>query len=515
AGDGVDTVNNNGEGSRDGGGDSITIDGGAGHDTIRNYMGHYSSLVGGAGNDTIRNEDAHHVTIDGGEEKDIISSSGDNNSIDGGAGDDVITNSGANVTVGGGTGNDSISNSGANVLFIYNGGNDIITGFNSTSTLQIVTAQSTYSKQTSENDLIVNIGQNSVTLKDAAALADSINIDLQEILDLEWTLTDNVATYGTSKETYITITGVKSLEGIELDGTVVTVSKSALGDSEVTISDGYELALGEDVPEPTTEQNAGWTYDNNIATYKNASTSAGYKLENNTIRHIEASGGETLVTVSGVTSDSGLTLNGTIVTVSASSLSQDKVVTISDGYELALADDVQKSSTTSAGWSFANNSATYKKESISAGYKIDNKQIVHKSASGGEILVTVSGVTSDSGLSLNGTKVTVSASSLSQDKVVTISEGYELALADDVQKSSTTPAGWSFNNDVATYKKESTSAGYKIDNKQIVYKTASGGETLVTVSGVTSDSGLTLNGTTVTVSASSLSQDKVVTISEG
>ena len=116
-GDGADTVNS--EGRYSGGGDSLTIDGGAGQDSIRNYQGHYSSLYGGEGNDTINNEGSNYVTIDGGTDDDFITNNGKNNTISGGAGNDSISNSGANVSIDAGKGDDSITNSGANVLFVY------------------------------------------------------------------------------------------------------------------------------------------------------------------------------------------------------------------------------------------------------------------------------------------------------------------------------------------------------------------------------------------------------------
>ena len=54
---------------------------------------------------------------------------------------------------------------------------------------------------------------------------------------------------------------------------------------------------------------ASWSYRNGTATYRSASTSAGYRLENNQINYIEASGGEQ-IQISGVKSSDGFTING-------------------------------------------------------------------------------------------------------------------------------------------------------------------------------------------------------------
>lgn len=86
---------------------------------------------------------------------------------------DTIRNSGAKVTITGGESDDFITNSGKKVLFKYasGDGNDLITGFNSTSTLQIGGGKGTYSTQTVDNDIIVTVGDGKITLSGAASLS--------------------------------------------------------------------------------------------------------------------------------------------------------------------------------------------------------------------------------------------------------------------------------------------------------------------------------------------------------
>ena len=132
----------------------------------------------GGGNDSINNNFSN-VILDGGGGKDTITNSGSDVSIDAGNGDDTISNSGSNVSINAGAGKDSISlSSGAtNNLIQYNSGdgNDVITGFNSTSTLQIGDGTGTYSTVTENSDVTVFVGNNAVVLKDAANLS-SLNI---------------------------------------------------------------------------------------------------------------------------------------------------------------------------------------------------------------------------------------------------------------------------------------------------------------------------------------------------
>lgn len=168
----------------------VTISGGDGKDSIWNHEGNKTSLIGGAGDDYIANE-GNNVTISGGEGKDSIwNYNNSKTSINGGADDDSIENYADNVTISGGKGSDGIFNDcmlnlydgtihyynsyGSNVLFEYNSGdgNDTICGFKSNSTLSI--SGGSYSSVTSNNDVIIKVGDGSVTLKDAKGT--SLNI---------------------------------------------------------------------------------------------------------------------------------------------------------------------------------------------------------------------------------------------------------------------------------------------------------------------------------------------------
>ncbi|MBE8951002.1 MAG: hypothetical protein SR3Q1_10495 [Quinella sp. 3Q1] len=178
SGTGNDTIINTGN--------SVTIDGGGGDDRISN-AGASALVNGNAGNDTIHNDsaDASNVTISGGDGNDVISNLGSNVSINGGAGDDRITtglpkgsvvigyeledrNSFAKyVSILGGKGNDQIrlvSDSENFIRYAAGDGNDTIWGISATDSISI--AGGKYTRRFDRNDVIYEVGEGSITLKD-------------------------------------------------------------------------------------------------------------------------------------------------------------------------------------------------------------------------------------------------------------------------------------------------------------------------------------------------------------
>ncbi len=324
--------------------------------------------------------------------------------------------------------------------------------------------------------------------------------------------------YSAAKDATVlaTVTGVKSADGLSVKNKVVTVAKDSLGTNKVTVSDGYTLALANDVTKSTTR--GKWNFEDSTATYASTSVSEGYSLspDKKSITHSKKSNGGNLVTVTGVTSTTGLTLTGTIVTVAKSALNEKTVkITKGSDYTLTLADDVAVPETTGK-WKFnkSKSAATYT-QTTSAGYTLaKNEKSITYSKLSSKDLITVSGIKSKDGLKLNDKVVTVLAASLDSKNVTISGTGYTLALADKVAAPETTPT-WSFNKSTATCK-EKTSAGYTLakDKKTITYTKASTGDTLVTVTGVKSVDGLSLSNKVVTVKASALGTSKV-TISDG
>ena len=510
-GDGNDTLYNS---SRD-----VTIEGGAGNDYIYTYGSRDpsgASAHGGAGNDTLYNWiNGERVTLNGGDGSDLIYNNyASNVTVLGGDGDDTIASSygeSNNVTIEGGKGDDRItigsyySNPKNLVKYTVGDGNDTVWGFQANSTLSI--SGSDYTTTKSYNDILVTVGDGSVLLKNVASLS-AVNIVGELVLpDPTWSLNGTKATYGRPDEDpIITVRGVKDTVGLSLNDTIVTIANSALNGTDVSISDGYSLALASEVAAPSVTASA-WSYANNVATYKYASTTEGYSIISNRIVYTAAYDGATF-NVSGVKSADGLSLNGTTITIGAAALNNATVTVDDIRYTLALADDVPKQESKPAAWSYANNVATYTAASKSAGYLLVNNEIVYKEGSGGESF-TITGVKSADGLTLYGDTITVAASALDGKNVTISDSNYKLALADDIPAPQPT-GGWVFDgNNAVSYSEPANTEGYTVENNQIIYTAAVETSTLFTITGVKSADGLTLNGDTITIGNAALNGTNV------
>ena len=190
---------------------NVSINGGSGNDSIENEYGSNVTIVGGTGDDSIFNK-WENTTIYGGEGNDKIVNKQTNVFVDAGSDNDTISNyfylsdgknktatiysgdgddsieigNAGNVSVSGGAGKDTIDiewlvadntlnggkdndviHSGNRNVFIYEDGdgNDTIYYAKSDDTIQIAT-NSSYTTQKSGNDLIIKVGNGSMTFKD-------------------------------------------------------------------------------------------------------------------------------------------------------------------------------------------------------------------------------------------------------------------------------------------------------------------------------------------------------------
>ena len=176
---------------------NVTVDAGAGNDTIRNTTSWYSGvnaiIDAGKGNDSIYN-DASNVSIDAGAGNDSIENSGTSSFIIMGSGNDFITNGGGNVSIYAGSGNDTIRNYSSNALinggkgddfislpsysefnvieYKSGDGNDTIFGFKANDTLKIGDGTGSYSTQKSGDNLIVSVGGGKIILLGAEDFSD-------------------------------------------------------------------------------------------------------------------------------------------------------------------------------------------------------------------------------------------------------------------------------------------------------------------------------------------------------
>lgn len=224
---------------------------------------------------------------------------------------------------------------------------------------------------------------------------------------------------------------------------------------------------------------------------------------------------EPIVTVTGVKSIESLAIdtNNKVVTIGSAALNQT-AVSIIDGYTLALASYVDQPIISGEHWTYNDGTAIYTSSETIGGYKVVDNQIIYVADKSSEH-VEISGVTSRDGITRDGDTFIIPAAILNK-RNVTISAGYPLALTGDVATASSFAEGWTREETTATYRRAGTSEGYSVDDDQIVYAAASGGATVVTVSGVKSTKGLYLNETdkVVTVYKSALNETNI-TISDG
>ena len=183
-------------------------------------------IYGTNNDDTITNAD-ENAAVDALAGNDVIINkvSANDSSINAGVGKDTIYNSGENVTLYASSGNDiiSLSSDAKNntVQYASGDGNDTIYGFSADDTLQISGVK--YSKSVSGNDVIVKVGTDTITLKDAASFKPNI--------DGEMTVGEVIDNSIDSKK----ITTDEGNDSIVTSGNYVTVES---GEGDDTISGG-------------------------------------------------------------------------------------------------------------------------------------------------------------------------------------------------------------------------------------------------------------------------------------
>ena len=208
-------------------GNNVTINAGAGNDTIVNFLktyggtGNYALINTGDGKDNISISGSYYVTVNGGADNDTINDNGGYKSYyNGGAGNDLISIKSIHwdFTLEGGKGNDTIISNNKNTLYKYaaGDGNDVIQGFNATSTLSI--SGGSYSTTKSGNNIIVTVGSSKVTLTNAASLS-SVHI-----------IGDSPVNINNSKSK-TTLTGTAYNDTIKNTASNVTINGGAGNDS--------------------------------------------------------------------------------------------------------------------------------------------------------------------------------------------------------------------------------------------------------------------------------------------
>ena len=415
-------------------------------------------LAGTSGDDTIKNgwqddegwhDGGSNVTIDAGAGNDDIENHGENASIIAGAGNDKIENNGTNVSINGGSGNDTINlTNGSNITVNVSDGNDVINvsngvsavieNFNTGDEINLATAATLTTIEGGVAAGTVSIAGVAIsTINNFWSDTDgSFSYNQETVAGAK--IDDTKITYVDSgEETFFTLSGIKSTDGITVADNVVTLTESNLNSANVTLTgDGYTLALDKDYSAKTIPEG----FDG--LTYKSASNTSGYAVssDSKSITYTSAVLATDLFTLSGVKTTDGITIQNNVVTLTEANLNGENVTLTGENYTLALDKDYSPETTTPEGF----DGLTYKSAATTAGYEVssDSKSITYKSAVDATNLFTLSGVKSTDGITIQNNVVTLTKSNLNGANVTLTGEGYTLALASDVDTTKETISEW-------------------------------------------------------------------------
>lgn len=386
------------------------------------------------------------------------------------------------------------------------------------------------------NDTVVSISENALSAENKVSVSKGYSLELAAGVTVPedtaeaWTIDAGTAIYRAqgltagyiiseneivwqdeiAGDVLITIEGLSeaaTFEALTLEEKTVTISAAGLSENNVSISSGYNLALGDDVATPEATATI-WELENGTLTYTGLGSTAGYTLSNNSIIYQAAAAGDILFTVTGLSSEATLediSLNEKTLTIYDKALNSSNTVAVTSGYILSLGDDVTTPESVSAGWTIESGTAIYNTSGQTAGYIISNNKISYKNTTYTPDLITINGLSENAtaeDIALAGKKVTLHINALGQDEV-TITKGYTFKLATDVPVSNVTSEGWYVSNGSAQYNTAGQTEGYVLSNNVITYNEEIAYETKVTVTGLKSSanaSGLSLSGNTVTIS---------------
>ncbi|MBR4153012.1 MAG: hypothetical protein IKT98_08650 [Selenomonadaceae bacterium] len=555
--------------------DYAKIYGGDGNDIIYNYQGDYSYMFGGNGDDSIYNK-TWISTIDAGNGNDTIINlhSGKNTSINGGDGNDLISLTSATDwthehTIKGGTGNDTIyGNSlagnaqGSTYQFSSGDGNDII--YNFTKYDKISLGGGTYTRSTVGSDVVISVTSGgSMTLKNAKGeIIDIVGGTLQSSGGNSKliTLTSGNDTYNNTvkgatinalggKDTIynnnsnVSISGGKGNDYIQnsigadnctlrggdgndtisnnvignmVDGNIggdkVLIDGGAGNDSIINDNDEDVTLLcgaGDDTVVNwaiNTSINGGDGKDLIYIHYNGGTITGGNGNDTIYEDNYDENLGDGILYlygaddgndfISGFSSSDTLSIGGG--SYSSVKSGNDIIFTVGEG-KITLVGAASLSKVNVKGTKVVTKENSWKLSGTTATYGTSSKA-----------LVTVKGVKSTDGLTINITKkiVTVAAKSLNKKKV-TVSDGYTLKLGNDVDTPNPSTAKWSHNGTTATYKSAGTTAGYTLDNNTITYSKAKSASTLATVKGIKESATLAVKNKVVTLTKANLSGSNV------
>ena len=235
------------------GGEYVTINGGAGNDTVLTSLisgggtSNYASINAGDGNDIIYTNFNYYVTTNGGNGNDTITdSAGYKNYHNGGAGNDIISVSSNfnDNSINGGSGNDTIYAGSGSYTFIYEsvGGNDVIYGVKNNDTIKIIGGTPEKVTTASSNDVTLKVGSGSILVKNAKNV--SFTIESETIISNVISLTGGNDTYSNSASGK-TIYALAGNDSVYNDGNNVTIDAGAGNDTILNYGSNVTIQTGE------------------------------------------------------------------------------------------------------------------------------------------------------------------------------------------------------------------------------------------------------------------------------
>lgn len=463
----------------------LSIKSGDGDDTIELVGDDEVTVNSGAGNDLIKvgdglNVSASNVVVYTGDGNDTIEIHGDVDywhdhvTVDAGAGENVITTYGDSFL---------------DVRYRISGeGSTTIESIKETHTIQIGDGTDTYAVAESGDDLIVEAGEATVTLIDAASLRDFLSIEGVEQPSQSqpaWHVDGTTVTYGTA----FTINGLKpglkvnadgEIDGIFFDGeNTVYLSSSVLGTSQVVelISDGdYRLELDGDVPAPEIAEST-WDFKSTIANLIE-STSAGYVVADDaqSVSYIPAKT-STTATLTGIkrgttADDLYVDEDNRTIFVGAAALGTSTLKLTKGDYSLELDYDVSTEPEAKSAWTVSSTTANLK-EMSSAYYTVsgNGKSITYHAAENIGTVAAITGLAKGlkpdadgniEGITLEEKAIIVNQNVLG-NTTTRITKGNYYLVLDGVDEAQIEDVTTSISGTTANFKVV-TSAGYKLSN---------------------------------------------------
>ena len=445
--------------------DNSTLDGGDGDDTLGNFGGQNVVINAGGGDNFISNNAlGKNVTITSGDSFDSVQNHSEEMEINTGAGDDSIDNTAEDVTIDAGAGNDYIKTTADSEVTITTGaGSDTIElGAN----VAVVTVED-FGKG---DEIWLPAQASSITFNGYGIDVSGVTTPDIEIVGIDkvatgkyfWRVENGVATYSkhtsagavlsnngmkifwsdnATTEEIFTITGLKngltinadgSIDGLTVNGNQITVSKNVLSTTEVSVDNGYELVLGNDVPVstivPEMWEVSADTGNTSTVTYTGEYTTAGYRIVDGKIKQFAGTTGDGFsirglapnLNCNGVSVE-GIELNDKEITLSASTLIANgtKASLTGTGYTLALGDDCQKPVTLGERWQVGGTTGYYVSGNKTAGFVLNASKtsISYSMKSLPSVIFSISGLADtmltaedlNENITVNGKTITVNA----------------------------------------------------------------------------------------------------------